>query len=246
MKRILPPLFALILIVGCAEQAESDYSSDDAPETTSDEAMLRPDALNPVNESLEYPLGWKVRLDFPDPDAIISADTSGADVYFASMTPGWHITVDRPRAIFYHPASTADGSYSASTKIHLFPPGQRNEGYGLIIGGQDLETDSQSYIYFIIRRSGDFLIKQRTGENSETIFGWEANDAIVAYTEETAGMTTNTLAVHVDDTSISFFVNDTEVHQMEKGDLQTDGIVGLRMNHAINAHIESFDVVEGS
>ena len=52
-----------------------------------------------------------------------------------------------PALFFYHPASTAEGSYTVSSKIHLFPPGQRNEGYGLILGGQNLDNDSQSYIY---------------------------------------------------------------------------------------------------
>ena len=248
MKQLFVPILVLLLIVGCAEQADSGYLTEptsDAPESD-DAAMQRPDALNPINENLEFPLGWDVRLDSPDPDAVVSADTTEPDVYFATMTPGWHITMQQPRAILYHPASTAEGSYSASTKIHLMEPGQRNEGYGLIIGGQHLDDDNQSYIYFLIRRSGDFLIKQRTGENTETLFGWEANDAIVPFTEETTGAAANTLTVHVDDTSISFFVNETEVHSMEKGDLQTDGIVGLRMNHAINAHIESLDVEQES
>ncbi|GMQ81493.1 MAG: hypothetical protein BMS9Abin05_0925 [Rhodothermia bacterium] len=253
MKRLLIPAFALFFIVGCAEQDDSDYATDattdEAPETydPDDTAMLRPDALKPVNERLEYPLGWKVRLDVPDSDAVISADTSsGTDVYLASMTPGWHVTMGRPRAILYHPASTAEGSYSASATIHLIEPGHGNEGYGLIFGGQNLDDDSQSYIYFLIRRSGDFLIKQRIGDDYETLSGWEANEAIVPYTEETSGTATNTLGVRVNDASISFFVNDTEVHLMEKGDLQTDGIVGLRMNHTVNAHIESLDVEQES
>lgn len=248
MKRLLIPVLALLLVVGCAEQADSEYAAGSMPDASEpdDAAMQRPDALNPVNENLAYPLGWKVRLDDPNPDAVISADTSGSDVYLASMTPGWHVTMGRPRAILYHPASTAEGSYSAATKIHLMEPGQRNEGYGLIIGGQDLDSDHQSYIYFLIRRSGDFLIKQRMAEKTETLFGWEANDAIVSFTEATTGTAANTLAVHVDDTSISFFVNDTKVHSMDKGDLQTDGIVGLRMNHAVNVHVESLTVEQGS
>lgn len=244
MKRSLIILFTVFFLFGCAENA--DYTAESEDETGAEQvdgASLRPDANNPVNENLEFPTGWEVRLDNPDPEATISADTTGPDVFFATMTPGWHVTMQRPRAIFYHPASTAEGSFSVSSKIHLFAPGQRNEGYGLIFGGQNLDNEAQSYIYFLIRRSGEFLIKQRAGDETETLFGWEANEAIAPFTEESTGTVPNTLAVHVDESTVSFFVNDTEVHTMDKGELQTNGVVGFRMNHAINAHIESFDVM---
>lgn len=250
MKRLPIPLCAAILILaGCGAESNSSYTAettDAAEQPLTEDAMLRPDATNPVNESLEVPLGWQVRLDSADPDVVIGADTASADIWFVTMTPGWHITMKRPRAIFYHPASTAEGSYTISSRIHLFAPGQRNEGYGLIIGGQHLENDQQSYVYFLLRRSGEFLIKQRTGDETETLFGWEANDAIVPYTEETESTATNTLGVQVDDTTLTFFVNDVQVHSMEKADLQTDGIVGFRFNHGINVHVETFDVVQKS
>ena len=168
------------------------------------------------------------------------------DVFFVSMTPGWHVTLKRPRGIFYHPASTAAGSYSVSSMIHLFPPGERNEGYGLIFGGQNLDVDNQSYLYFLLRRSGEFLVKRRMGDDTEILADWQANDAIVPYTEETEVTTTNTLGIAVDDSTISFYVNDVEVHSMEKGDLVTDGIIGFRFNHGINVHVQTLDVTEAS
>jgi len=250
MKPLANLLCAVILILaGCGAESDSGPSDDAVivSETPlSEDAMLRPDANNPVNESLQVPLGWQVRLDSPDPDVVIGADSASADIWFVTMTPGWHVTVKRPRAIFYHPTSRAEGAFSVSSRIHLFPPGNRNEGYGLIIGGQQLENDQQSYVYFLLRRSGEFLIKQRTGNETETLFGWEANDAIVPYTEETEGTITNTLGIQVGDTKLTFFVNDTQVHSMEKADLQTDGIVGFRFNHGVNVHVETFDVVHGT
>ena len=53
-------------------------------------------------------------------------------------------------------------------------------------------------------------------------------------------------AIETMGTMITFSVNGTEVHSMEKGDLPTDGIVGFRVNHGLNLHISSLDVVEAA
>jgi hypothetical protein len=247
MKRFYAALLAAaILTSACAEEpAEMSNPADAVAATdTADPAMLRPDALNPVNDNLTVPLGWRHRFDRNDAEITVGADADSFDVFFVSMTPGWHVTSNRASGIFWHPASTAEGSFAASTGIYLFPPGQMNEGYGLIFGARDLDTPDQSYFYFFVRRTGEFLIKRRMGESTETVQDWTAHEAIVPYTDETEGTTLNALGVHVDGETITFTVNETEVHSMPKGDLVTDGIVGLRLNHGLNVHVESFDVSE--
>jgi len=91
----------------------------------------RPDAQRPVGKNLQVPPDWQVRLDAPDPAVVVGADAEAADIFFVSMTPGWHITTG-PGAIFYHPGSTAAGDYHAEAKIHLFDPGARREAFGLM------------------------------------------------------------------------------------------------------------------
>ncbi len=44
--------------------------------------------------------------------------------------------------------------------------------YGLFVGGQDLEGDDQKYLYFLIRRSGEFLIKTRAGDETSVVHPW--------------------------------------------------------------------------
>ena len=234
MNRIA--VFALTLFVGCGRQpSERPYD----PEVVA----ARPDANNPAGENLEFPPGWKYRLDVADPNMVVGSDTATSDIWFVTMTPGWHVTTKRPRAILYHPAITASGSFTASSKIHLMYPGDRNEAYGLFFGGNNLESDAQSYLYFLIRRSGEFLVKRRLGDGTETLKDWTAHEVIVPYDNSTEVIATNTLAVSVDETSITYMVNDAVVHTMEKGDLNTDGIIGLRYNHGIDSHVETLDVV---
>lgn len=202
-------------------------------------AQDRPDPNKPQGTNLEVPEGWEVRLDHEMEDVAISSKPASADIYFVNMTPGWHITTG-PAGIFYHPENTASGDFIVKSELHFFDPGDRNrEGYGIFLGGSDLKGENQSYIYFLLRNTGEFLVKQRTGEETEVLQNWTPSSAIVKYengvTENSSVM--NTLEVAVVGNIISFSINGEEVASMNSSKLTTDGIFGLRVNHSVNLHI---------
>jgi len=232
------------MLSACAtknEQADPKAPADEAVVLTAED---RPDANNPVLGDDTFPAGWEVRLDSPNEELVIAGDTTTIepDIWFTSMTPGWHVTMRSPRAIFWHPASTAEGDYSVTSNIFLFEPGTRNEGYGLFVGGSDLSGENQSYTYFLLRRSGEFLVKLRNGSETETVEGWTPHEAIVPWSDDAQGTISNILGVKTEGDTISFLVNDTVVHSMDKGSIPTDGVIGFRFNHAINVHVSTFDV----
>jgi hypothetical protein len=204
----------------------------------------RPDPREPEGANLSTPPTWHVRFDGGHGDhgdhASVGSDST-ADVYFVNMVPGWHITTG-PAAIFYHPASTGDGEYRAEALIHLFEPGDRLEAYGLIIGGRDLDGDDIAYDYFVIRKSGEFLVKRRSGEETSVLIPWTAHSAIRPYPDGGTGAIGNTLAVDVGETEVAFIVNDQEVARLPRASVNTDGVVGLRINHGLNVHVETFAV----
>jgi len=181
-----------------------------------------------VAQELERPSDWNVRYDRPSNDSL----------YFVTMTPGWHITTG-PSGIFYDPATTAEGQYRVSSEIYLFP-GDRREGFGIFIGGNDLESDNQSYLYFLIRRDGRFIIKQRNGAEAPTITPWTEHPAIAK--QDGDGQAKNVLAIHVGDQNLDFYVNDQAVSSVPRSQLSTDGVVGLRVNHALNLHVTNLTV----
>lgn len=205
--------------------------------------IARPDPENPVGENLTVPPDWSVRLDKPDAEVEITADREAShdDIFFVSMTPGWHVTTG-PRAIFWHPGSTAAGDYRAEAAIHLFPPGERNEAYGLFFGGSGLDGDDVAYDYFVVRNSGEYLIKRRRGEETEVIRDWTAHEAIVRHTPETQGTATNTLAVVALGNEVAFEVNGVTVTKLTRADVVADGLVGFRVNHHLNLHISTLSV----
>ena len=203
-----------------------------------------PDPLVPQGTNLEVPEGWEIRLDRPDDSVVVGANPDSSDIYFVNMTPGWHLTTG-PRAIFYHPESELDGDYSIHTSMYLFNPNGRNrEGYGLFFGGNALQDAEQEYIYFLIRNTGDFLVKRRVGDSTELIQDWTASEAIVIYDDPEISSVLNSLAVSVEGSAMNFFINGTQVTQInaDEFNVNTDGIFGLRVNHAVNLHIEDLGI----
>ncbi|MFQ6045563.1 MAG: hypothetical protein ACE5PT_04275 [Gemmatimonadales bacterium] len=186
-----------------------------------------------AQEQYERPAQWKIRFDRPG-----IADSA---VYFVSMPPGLHITTRRQRAIFYDPSMTATGAYRLRAEIRLFDPGRRRrEAYGVFFGGADLQGDGQTYSYFLIRDTGDYLIKRRMGSETPTVVGWTPSDAIVTYAGE--GTADNVLEVQCGAETVNFYINGEKVHSLPRSELDTDGVVGLRVNHGLNVHVSGLEV----
>lgn len=217
-----------------------------APAQEADRETAVPDPQVPQGENLQVPEGWEYRLDSPDPDVeLVAHEEPGSDaIRFVNMTPGWHVTTG-PRVILYHPASRAEGGYRATATFHLFDPGRRNEAFGLFVGGRDLQSADQEYLYFLIRRSGEFLVKLREGAETRVLTDWTPHEAVVPYGEDTEESVENTLTVRVTGESLHFLVNGREVEALPRRDLPAQGLVGWRINHGLDLHVSEFDVEPG-
>jgi hypothetical protein len=54
----------------------------------------------------------------------------------------------------------------------------------------------------------------------------------------------NVLEVKVSPETTTFHVNGAEVGRVPTSRIDTDGIVGLRVNHQLNIHVSSLDVMK--
>lgn len=175
------------------------------------------------------PDGWLMRFD----RAAATADM----VSFSTMDPGWHATTGRAGSgIFWQPDMATAGDFAARTKIHLMKPAEHAEAFGLFLGGRDLGAEGQAYVYFLVRQNGQFLIKRRNGSETETLVDWTAHEAVP--TASADGSTAYTLSVDVGADQVVFGVNGATVHTLPKAELDTDGIVGVRINHMLDVHVE--------
>jgi hypothetical protein len=182
------------------------------------------------------PAGWTLRLDSP------AADPTAAS--FTSMAPGWHVTTG-PAAIFYRSADVATGEYVVNAVMHQTKAPAHPEAYGIFLGGLDLETPSQAYLYFLVRGDGKFMVKHRQGADLHRIVDWTDDPAIAK--QDAAGTATNALTVRVDADSVRFLVNAKPVQAFPRTIMKVvDGQAGVRVNHNLDVHISRFDVVRGS
>ena len=185
----------------------------------------------------QAPAGWKVRIDrsqsAEDPD-------NTPNLKFVTMGKGFHVT-GGPAGTFWSPAQTAAGSYTAKATFTLMRPSPHVNYYGLIFGGGQLEGAAQNYIYFLVGQDGTFIVRHRAGEAVREAVR-ASNNAVRQPGAD--GRSTNTVEVRVSGNTISYVVNGTVVHTTPKTGMtaKTDGIVGLRVNHLLDVHIEGFEV----
>ena len=188
--------------------------------------------------SPHLPDGYALRLDRPNRDPTEFVATSDDGVLRVRTGPA---------GIIYRPDQVASAArYTARARFtEVDPPIGHREGFGLFIGGQDFEDDRQRYTYFLVRGDGRYLIKRRNGASTvEITNGWELSGAVHVPSSETLDVV-NELAITVDGDRVRFSCNGEPVADIAIGDLSTQGVVGVRVNHNLEVRVEDLQV-EGS
>ena len=204
MKRYLTPAVAMLVIAAATLSAQSTLTS---------------------------AAGWKQRVDASteasDPDP-------AGEVKFTAIPGGFH-TVNPKAAVFYHPSNTATGTYTLKGTFAQNARSSHVNFIGFIFGGKDLAGAMESYTYFLIApQDGTWLVKQRTGPgpmDTKTLTPKTPNAAIVKL--DANGKATNTIEVRVAADKIDYVVNGMVVGSSPKAGINTDGVWGLRVNHAL-------------
>lgn len=182
------------------------------------------------------PDGWRIVTDR------VSADAS--DVDFVRMEPGFHVTTG-PAALLFHPDSTAEGRYRVEATVHLFGAEEQDAGFGIFVGGDDLEGAYQRYVSFLLRPSGEFLVRHQDSPTSwADLAGWASSPAVRTLDDREAGEASiaNELAVDVTPDELVFRVNGTEVHRAPWRGLAVEGVAGVRVGDGVDLHYSGFAV----
>jgi hypothetical protein len=227
MLRLHPFHFRALAVIGLCWGTSSlvaAQTNDSAPQGDHDHAVQGGGVL---------PAGWSGR---PDGEGDLKS------VKFVIMEPGYHLTLG-PATILYREQDRANGPFHTLATFHQMKKLEHAEGYGLFLGGESLTSGDQRYTYFLVRDDGKYLIKRRDGEKTTEITkGWTASPAIKK--GDAKGRTKNLLEIDAkrDPTKVSFKVNGTTVYTADAKNMRTKGIVGLRVNHNLDLHVEGFAV----
>jgi hypothetical protein len=194
-------------------------------------AMAIAGATLSAQSSLTSTTGWKQRVDASteasDPDP-------AGDVKFTAIAGGFH-TANPKAAVFYHPSNTMTGTYTLKGTFSQNARSSHVNFIGFVFGAKDLAGATESYTYFLVApQDGTFLVKQRTGaggNDTKDVVAKTASPAIVRL--DATGKASNTLEVRVLADKIDYVVNGTVVGSTPKAGINTDGVWGMRVNHAL-------------
>ncbi len=187
-----------------------------------------------ASEKEAIPPGYTIRLDdetndpgdfqLTEADEQISILTGPAGI-------AYHTDDQVPRGDFFVEATFTQ--YDA-------PLGYR-EAYGIFVGGRDLDSPELEYTYLLVRPTGDYLIKRRVGETTETLVDWSPHPAVRQVVSE-GDEPENTLAIMVLSGETRFVVNDEILFAMPTSEARPYGIAGVRANHRLNIRVTNWSL----
>ena len=166
-----------------------------------------------------------------------------------------------PATTYWNPANRATGIYTVKATFNepkYMSANSHAHPYGIVIGGNDLGTPQQSYMYCAAYGNGMFIVRGfGPSESATTDTVWNmnggrggANDAV----HKAAGPgepVTQDIAVTVKADSVECAINGTVVATYPKTDLvvagklkSTDGVYGIRFSHNTDATVTGLTLVK--
>ena len=162
--------------------------------------------------------------------------------------------VTGPAVAYWNPANTAAGDYTVKAtfiEAKYMALNDHPHPYGIFIGGNDLGTDGQSYLYCAAYGNGNFIVRgfgpepfQMNGRRPQ------AHEAVHKAAEPGAPVTQE-IALSVKGDKVECAINGTVVGSYPKADLvaagklkSTDGVYGLRFGHNTEATVNGLTVTK--
>lgn len=186
--------------------------------------------------------GWTGKIDAKEAAAGLTLNSAK----LAEENKSLHVTTG-PATTYWNPANTAKGDYTVSatfTEPKYMSINDHPHPYGIMIAGNDLGTENQSYLYCAAYGNGTFIVRG-FGPQPFQVGGRApaANPAV----NKAAGVgqpVTQEIAISVKGAQVSCSINKTVVATFEKSALvtagklkSTDGIYGIRFAHNTDATV---------
>ncbi len=179
--------------------------------------------------------GWKVAFDhsgIPDTAASMGA-----------MAPGWHVNAlsGAPGAIAFDASLVAQKTFTLQSEIFYFADGAA-AGAGLMIAGRALETQAPRFVAFTVFPNGRFTIVRMAGARREVLVQPTKEAAINTHPGGKVNVK-NVLSIDGDEKWVTFKVNGVQAAQLPRAVVDAGGgVVGLRLEPGVNAHIATFQL----
>ena len=155
---------------------------------------------------------------------------------------------------YWNPANKATGNYTvkATFKEPKFQAlNDHPHPYGIMIAGNDLGTDTQSYLYCAAYGTGSFIVRGFGPAAFRMNGGRGETNAAVHKAAGVGEPVTQEIAVSVKGDKVECAINGTTVASYDKSALvtagklkSTDGVYGLRFGHNTEAVVTGLTVTK--
>jgi hypothetical protein len=183
--------------------------------------------------------GWTGKIDAKEEAAGMTLNSAK----LAKEGNALHVTTG-PAVTYWNPENKASGDYTVTATFN--EPKYMNlnnhpHPYGLVIAGNDLGTDQQSYLYCAAYGNGKFIVRG-FGPEPFQLNGRGAEDPAVNKAAGAGQPVTQEIAISVKGDKVECSINKKVVASYNKSDLvttgklkSTDGIYGVRFAHNTEA-----------
>ena len=193
--------------------------------------------------------GWQGRVDANE----AAAGQTVANAKLVASGNTLQVTTG-PAITYWNPANRATGEYTVSATFN--EPKYMNlnnhpHPYGIVIGGNDLGTDQQSYLYCAAYGNGNFIVRG-FGPTAFQLNGPRGGPG--ASVNKAAGPgqpVTQEIAVSVRNDRVSCSINGQEAWSAPKSEVvaagklkSTDGVYGIRFAHNTEATVTGLKMVK--
>ena len=179
--------------------------------------------------------GWTGKIDAKE-------ETAGMTLNSAKLTKegkALHVTTG-PAVTYWRPANKASGNYTVKATFKepkYMSLNSHPHPYGIVIAGNDLGTDKQSYLYCAAYGNGNFIVRG-FGPAPFQMNGRGAPDPAVNKAAGVGAPVTQEIAISVRGDKVECSINNKVVASYDKSVLvaagklkSTDGVYGIRFAH---------------
>ena len=245
---VLPVAALISLACTSNPQTESSTASTTTP-SSSASASAPMEASRVVAGGGISASGWTGRIDANE----AKRGQVLANAKLASSGNTLQVTTG-PAVAYWNPSNRASGDYTVKatfTEPKYMNVNDHPHPYGIFIGGNDMGTDAQSYLYCAAYGNGNFIVRGFGPEAFQLNCRRGEANAAVNKAAGTNQPVTQAIAVSVKGDKVDCAINGTVVGSYNKSDVvgagklkSTDGIYGIRFAHNTDGQVSGLTVTK--
>ena len=153
-----------------------------------------------------------------------------------------------PAVAYWAPSNVAKGNYTVKatfTEEKYMGLNNHPHPYGLFIGGSDMGTDAQSYLYCTAYGDGRFIVRGFSGDSTFRLNGRGEPNAAINKASGVGASVTQEIALSVKGDKIECAINGQVVGSYDKSAAvgaqklkSTNGVYGIRFGHNTDAVVK--------